>query len=745
MKLSDFHFFNPATRRGHILGFSALFVVLFILGSVTQLQAQMRWLSVGSMQSPYSALAAVIEGQPFDNAPIQWPAIDWEPGNTRAQSFWIAATNFTDEDGRNFDHKVAHIGPRGVQIQFFPKTLEVIGRSDLDPAPEVIVDGAQSFLRYVYVDKYETMKPDRMVHNVSTTRVGIDVEQKVYGFSQEFHDNYHIIEYAFTNTGVVDAEQKIELDHTLEGVYFFFITRLAIHAGSSWVRGNGAPWGKFTMNDAVGDGHEDYDVDFRAQYAWCGLNPDQTDFNTVGGSMWNASTGHGAVGWMFAPEDTVGRLAAAQMAGRVTIHADKSVSDRSDDPEQPRTMGTMGADDPDLVELEYDDDLMKRQYDWMSGVKSASFSQSDPLGGEPDGRLWPHQANQVEPDDDGGYVLGENFITPTNNPALFPAQGRFDEGGWMFIEGYGPYTIPNDEYINVVVAEGAAGLSDSAKLEIGKAYKASGAPPDETLDIEWPPGSGIAMTKNEWVMTTRDSLFQTFERAIANYKSGYDIPLPPHPPKTFSVSSGTDKIALSWEMYGTGPTVTGFDIWRVKKRYNDPAGYSKIASNLGPTERSYDDTDVIRGIDYYYYIQAIGEINNDATGLTPTGVRLKSGRYYTQTYLPANLKRVPGTLSDIHIVPNPYHVGSDQDIRWPDKQDKLGFLDIPGWCTITIYSQLGEKIATIKHDDGSGDEFWDHTTTSRQIIASGVYIAVIEDETPGGSSTPEIKKFVIIR
>lgn len=728
MKSTDHHFsFRSITT---------LIVALFVLGAGA-LQAQFKWMNVGAMQSAYSPLGAAIEGQPFDNANLQWPAIDMMAGNFRAQVMWIAATDFTDEDGQTFPVKVAHIGPRGVQIQFFPKTLEVIARSDLDPDPEVIVDGAKSFLRYAYVDKFEAMKPDRMVHNVSTTRVGIDMEQKVYGFSQEFHDNYHIIEYTFTNTGIVDPEQTIELEQTLEGVYFFFISRYAVNASSTWTRGNGAPWGKFTMNDAVGDGHEDYDVDFRAQFAWAGLNPDNTTFNTIGGSLWSASAGHGWAGDRFAAEDTVGRLAGAHMVGRVTIHADKSVSDRTDDPEQPRTMGTMGSDDPDLVELEYDVELMQRQYEWMSGVKSKGFSVTDPLGGAPDGRLWPHQADWVEPDDDGGYT-GENFATPTNNPALFPPQGRFDEGGWAIIEGYGPYTLEHGEHINVVAAEGVAGLSDSAKLMIGIKYKQLGAV-KETTPIEW---HGVEMTKNEWVMTSRDSLFQMFERAIANYESDYSIPQPPLPPKTFTVTSGTDAITLEWEMYGTGPTVTGFEIWRVAKRYTDAAGYIKI-KDLASNATSYSDQDVIRGIEYYYYIQAVGEVNTDPAGLTPTGVPLKSGRYYTQTFLPAKMKRVPGAeLADIRIVPNPFNLGADQDLRWPDKQDKLGFLNIPGRCTISIYTQLGELVAEIEHTDDSGDEFWDHTTSSRQLITSGVYIAVIEDTETGDT---EIQKFVIIR
>ena len=64
-------------------------------------------------------------------------------------------------------------------------------------------------------------------------------------------------------------------------------------------------------------------------------------------------------------------------------------------------------------------------------------------------------------------------------------------------------------------------------------------------------------------------------------------------------------------------------------------------------------------------------------------------------------------------------------------------------------------IETIEHNDGSGDEFWYQTTRSRQLIASGVYIAVItvtEDITDSESGEllfragdRTIQKFVIIR
>ena len=59
---------------------------------------------------------------------------------------------------------------------------------------------------------------------------------------------------------------------------------------------------------------------------------------------------------------------------------------------------------------------------------------------------------------------------------------------------------------------------------------------------------------------------------------------------------------------------------------------------------------------------------------------------------------------------------------------------------------MGEKIKTILHNDGSGDEPWDLKTDSRQRIASGVYIARIVNEDPNDDDFGKvaIRKIVII-
>ncbi|MCD6081471.1 fibronectin, partial [candidate division WOR-3 bacterium] len=74
---------------------------------------------------------------------------------------------------------------------------------------------------------------------------------------------------------------------------------------------------------------------------------------------------------------------------------------------------------------------------------------------------------------------------------------------------------------------------------------------------------------------------------------------------------------------------------------------------------------------------------------------------------------------------------------------------------IRIYTERGDLIKTIVHDDGSGDEAWESVTSSRQLVVSGVYIAHFEvtrdyyDPETGEllykKGDQAIRKFIIIR
>jgi len=678
-------------KRNNIAAFLTLATVLFAFSNASA-QFENKWMSVGSLQSWYSEIGSEIEEGyvKIQQYGLQWPAIYQYQSNEASKALWIGATNFTDESGRNYPYKVVHVGPRvNGAGEFFPIKFTTV--SKFTP-PQVYVDDVPSFLKPVQNDVVDpTMKPDRMLIDVANTQLGLTMTRKIFQFSQQNNNNYIISAYTFTNTGNVNADPKIELpNNTLTGVYFYFQWRLAITRETGFEIGNATRWGINTMDDARGDGavniakyKDPPDQRFRAQFSWQGKYPPFTNYDNIGGPIWNANVP------LISKGDTVGRLGAIQFVGVVTLHADKSATDTTDDPNQPSTTNYISSDDPNLESNNSAYNPVRMEYEYKKAMST--------------GHETPRQANKVQPNG--------KFDEPTGDPSLGTT------GGWTFANGYGPYTIKPGQSVHIVFAEAAAGLNRKTATSVGRKYKE---------------GLITAKQKDDSVLTGMDSLFQTFRRAIANYDNGYDIPEPPLPPKVFNVRSGGNKISLSWSLYNADPNIDYFAIYRADGQYDSTYHLLKKVPATGKLDYSYDDTTPIRGLAYYYYVIAMGKN------------RLHSSRYYTQTYDLATLKRPPGkSMSDIRVVPNPFNISAAKELGFGDQQpNRLAFFNIPGRCTIKIYTEIGELIKTIVHTDGSGDAYWDSVTSSNQVVVSGIYIAVIHNDETGEQ---RIVKFVIIR
>lgn len=659
---------------------------------------------------------------------------EFQDGLLRADALWIGAKNVEGKDGTQYDRRVVHVGPRTTGFgEFFPVSFTKTVRYE---PPTVTVDGNETLKEGRDFDNVDSSLPsDQMIEIKSHTLLGVTLTKRIYAWTQGAHDSYHVQEYVLENTGHASAEENGALDgQTAEDVVLHFQKRYTHQERSSIP---GQEWGANVMNDVVGDGQEDYDVDFAAQYTWNGNSPG-ADIDPLGGPAWNDSP------WFLEEGDEGGELTTTQFVGTVKLYAPSS----PDKPRQPSMTGHIDADHNLTSNNSAFSEQMADEYRFIS---TGSRSGGDYTLGT-GSHHYPHHADIADEDGDFTTVVGEG------DPKLGKA------GGYTSAFSYGPYDLPPGESVRIVIAEAAAGISTEARVEIGQAFKATAngggraatdafAPIDYDADDSGTIEADESMGKNAWVMTGRDSLFQTFKRALANFNrasngdgqlTNYVLPEPPQPPSEFNVESGVDEISLSWSHPGSPPG--GYEIYRARGRvmaqYENNYKYELIADIDDASTTSYSDQDVTRGAQYFYYIQAVGTENTDGTALTPTGKPLKSNRYQTQTWDPASLKRGPGeNVSDFKIVPNPYNVSADQEVRW-DEQDRLGFLDIPGRCVIRIYTEMGEVVEVIRHEDGSGDEFWDHTTADRQLVASGLYIAVVEDLETGAVSK---KKFVIIR
>jgi hypothetical protein len=428
---------------------------------------------------------------------------------------------------------------------------------------------------------------------------------------------------------------------------------------------------------------------FRAQFAWFGRHS-QLTYDCIG-----------------APDvkNGTGRLGAPQYIGVVTLHADKSPTEKVDDLYQPTTTTYQQSDDPPTQPNDqFNPARMTAEYAWIARGH----------------RLPRHDE-----------VVGDGF----------PNQLESTPGGFMNCNGYGPYTLRPGESIHLVMAEGVNGLNRQLCEEIGRKWI------KEITPYTLPNGSTANNKdeyKNAWVATGQDSLFKTFNRAIANFKLNYDIPQPPPPPAKFEVKSGGDRIFLSWDSNAESwPGFGGYRIYRAV--FKPDTTYEEIfacgAGTNNPVVNSFEDKTPVRGYDYYYYIVSFDDGTRNSSPANPGG-SLQSSRFYTQTTEPANLKRPPGeSLKAIRVVPNPYNIKARELQYGVGSPDRIAFLDIPPVCTIKIFTERGDLIQTIEHTNLTGDEYWNSVTSSNQVVVSGVYIAYFE--TPTGEKA--IRKFVIIR
>ena len=729
-------------------------VLLLFPSTVPAQEFTGQWLDIGAYQNEY------IDSGVNSVAGMIYPAILRYSGHSYNHAFWIGVKDWTDPLGLQYPYFVARIGPwNAISDVVFPTQNKLIGRFQ-DTVVEV--NGAPSFYKVAILDEIDpTLPADRMIHNIHHTSVGITVERKIYAYANTYHDNYHIIEYTYCNTGNTDGDEDIELpDQTLNDIYFFWIHGWRAGEQAAWATHNARGlWGGLTMNDTVGDGHGEYPVEFTAQYAWMGHDPNHpSGFSNLGSPLFTDQAG--PVEDIIAEGDSVGRLSGATMVGRSTLHADRSTTNKEHDRSQPSTMSFMRNNDLLTGEHATHEDR------YELGILSRENPDRNPGCSTCFRRAYPHYADRVEPDG--------QFWNPSHDA------GYGEQGGYTVTTAYGPFEMWPGECVNIAVADGVAGLSFDAATKIGQRYKEAGDDRDNVIIEYDADGDGAiyaipfdyndifvgteAQTKNQWVMSARDSVFQMFTRAhdlyaASNGMTQYPIPEPPRPPIRFNVWGWPDKIDLEWAPASDGPTVDRWEIYRTENRVDNlyvtgcledrdvACGYELVASL--PTDMTlYSDTAVARNTEYYYYIEAIGlpqPVDPAAFTGTPFGEPLRSGRYFTQTYHPVELRGPPNHdwryVGWTRVVPNPVNFGARESIRFPE-YSRVDFVDVPEHCIIRIFTEIGELVRTIRHSDESYSVSWDLTTYARQPVVSGIYLAVIQDLITGERA---FLKFTVIR
>ena len=207
---------------------------------------------------------------------------------------------------------------------------------------------------------------------------------------------------------------------------------------------------------------------------------------------------------------------------------------------------TDGSDQPSTISVIDSDEPINSIY----GLPEEDYYELGILTREnPRSRMWPHLADRIEPEG--------RFDFPTRDAST----GR--SGGYAPTVAIGPYDLSIGESIEYAVVKGVGGLEAQAMYEIGRTYNLSrddrqlidyDANHDGVIDTtpydhsQFLTGSE-SMTKGQWAMSTRDSLFAVFERGRNVWNTGklesYPIPEAPFAPSSFAVQGRPFQIELT--------------------------------------------------------------------------------------------------------------------------------------------------------------------------------------------------------
>ncbi len=558
---------------------------------------------------------------------------------------------------------------------------------------------------------------DQIVQVTDSTILGINVSRKLMVWSQNFNDDYVIADLMFTNASKDTLDSVyVNINVSKDNLEYSNGNNPAISTSSSDYFKLGSNDWQHYYGGKPGDS-------LRVFYEYSADDPQKPGDN------------------MGSPAVTQdGRLLDPNMTYMAILHASKEpFSDPSqdvDDPLQPKITYS-GRNFPKTTS----NDVYNNANFY---VVRGGFSEDNPMPGAYPGTY--HEQNS----DEFGYA--DNSLVPANVP---------ESASYRYVS-FGPYKMYPGQKVHIVYANGYTGIGFKTGQEIGKEWldgtlqNPPNMPNPNTgwlpANFQFPSGATeMDKRKDRWISMGIDSVMLSAYRAQWNYDHNYDIPQAPPPPTTATVTGYGDGVQIEWSD-PNAEAMSNFAGYRIMSRISnaDTIWYQPIYDSDGSDKgvtHSIKFKNVLFGAQYYFYIQAKAKIADNDPNADPT---TRGKIIYSSRTLYPDVDQVQpphfsqNDLSKIRIVPNPYNIKDPLLITYGfANQRNITFYNLPPVCTIKIYTENGDLVQTIQHNNplGTGSEPWDMLTSSQQVINSGVYIAVFTK--PDGELS--YQKFIVVR
>ncbi len=657
--------------------------------------------------------------------------------NSFGGGFWIAGTDASGTRAYAYCGAVSANTGRATAVEGVYSTPLSITRTENFP---VLADGR------VNPGYNPNEAEEKIVAQWSTIGLPITVTRTSRSWSTPGYDSFIILEYAIQNTSPTD---------TLKDVFVAFPEAYAPsefgyerkYGPLQWVEGNMRQRDMFAR------------WDFRRWMSYNYYrngNPDSVYFNA----------------WSVPGER--GGLNSPQAVGLVTLHYDyEHLATR------PQTTIIVSRNDSLVI------------WDENGKVKQPYLNryENGNIDGSSKQQAWldPAQGRKTGPfsNSTDSTTIGLMFPSPLGAPYYWIGRARPSFTlGWSqpVVHGYGfaPYTLPPGEVMHFSFAEvvgyGPGRATDSVYVDLGGASTTSDPQPGLHPVPSWYSvlnytnagaggmGSNYLQTHPlPWYILNTDvvSIRDVADRAIQTYTGqslvkwdtvqfdprftpaigAYNaIPVDVPSPAITVENTRAAVNKISWrpdvEAFSSARLHAGLKYYRAM-RAPGALGPWKLIDSVGIRDpRYFHDTAYV----VYDTASNLGEpaeyavVSVDSLGASSGMTNMTSH----QTEAPA-----APSLGKVYVVPNPLIVSNGlygtTDVNG-EPTDRLQFFGLTLHCTIRIFSYSGQLINTIRHDRDSYNNPWYQITRNNQLLASGVYFFVVQDD--GGAMAHG--KFVII-
>ena len=557
---------------------------------------------------------------------------------------------------------------------------------------------------------------------------GIEITEKVYGYSYQDFDDFNIIELTFKNTGDTTGDGETDIVRTLDEIYFSIIQALKIGSmGDNW-RGwefryqelaSLDDWTKYSDipndPDPILSGYKvtfQYDGDDESTKDW----PDWGEPYKIDKAADGANIGQ-----------TENMLQAPQYIGLAPIAYTNNG-------------GPFGFNSDDVGKY------------------------VEPTGDQPIGVNWWEIRGETDADvpDYGDKSVEEMYKLVYTDTKGILKENPTEVGLNWHSQLYGPYRLEYNQSAKLVFA-----------IVGGTAAQIAG----ESDIVSW-----CRKGKMDDLPKGKLALRQNIDAAHFAYDNNFNVPKAPPDVRVFIDSrpvSFPDEVEYNGKniLWWTGADeavnpdygeadIAGYRIYRstffgggdyrliadVEKyaAFSDTGSVIfSYAAGKGPNGEDYYliDNSSKEGFNYYYSVRtyANGHNSNIWNGL-PTHIaeHIESG---LESGLAAPMQRTYGIQRptsnvgsfDPYVIPNPY-ISYDPAHQLGADREEVDFRGLPPKCKIYIFNSYGDLVQFIEHDDfqSSTETFTFDTWNLVTKVSSGIYYWVVESLTEG--SVGEVKR-----